>query len=41
MYKKDGLWVFHTGAPLSQDVVEETLRRVRKERERAILGKQR
>jgi AbrB family looped-hinge helix DNA binding protein len=41
VYKKDGAWVFHGGAPLSPNVVEETTRRVRRERERAILGKHR
>ena len=39
MYKKQGVWVLHGGAPLSHDVVERTIRRVRRERERQVLGK--
>jgi AbrB family looped-hinge helix DNA binding protein len=39
MYKKQGVWVLHGGAPLPASVVEETIRKVRRERERAILGK--
>jgi AbrB family looped-hinge helix DNA binding protein len=38
MYKKQGVWVFRAGAPLKASVVRETIRRVRKERERAVLG---
>jgi AbrB family looped-hinge helix DNA binding protein len=41
MYKKQGMWVFHSGEPLPPNVVEDTIRRVRQERERAILGKRR
>jgi AbrB family looped-hinge helix DNA binding protein len=41
VYKKQGAWVLHGGAPLSPNVVDDTLRRVRRERERAILGKRR
>lgn len=41
MYKKQGVWVFHSGVPLTQDVVERTVRRVRRERERQIMGKPR
>ena len=41
MYKKQGVWVLHGDAPLPAGVVEETMRKVRRERERAILGKQR
>ncbi|HEV2731698.1 MAG TPA: AbrB/MazE/SpoVT family DNA-binding domain-containing protein [Terriglobales bacterium] len=41
MRKKQGIWVLHGGAPLSAGVVKETIRRVREERERKILGKTR
>jgi AbrB family looped-hinge helix DNA binding protein len=41
MYKKQGVWVFDSGKPLAADVVEETIRKVREERERHILGKMR
>jgi len=37
MYKKQGVWVFRGGAPLKASVVRETIRRVRKDREQAIL----
>jgi AbrB family looped-hinge helix DNA binding protein len=40
MYKKQGMWVLHGETSLPPDVVEDTVRRVRRERERAILGKQ-
>jgi len=39
-YKKQGIWVFRTGA-LKASVVDETMRKVRKERERQILGTKR
>lgn len=39
MYKKQGVWVFNSGEPMAADVVEKTIRRVRDERERRILGK--
>src|SRR5712664_1507348 len=41
MYKKGGIWVLHTGAPIQPGVVEETRRRVREEREQMALGKSR
>src|SRR5436305_7899640 len=41
MRKKHGIWVLHGGAPLSAGVVRETIRRVREERERKVLGKTR
>ena len=41
MYKKQGIWVFRGGAPLKASVVRDTIRRVRKDREEAILGKKR
>jgi len=36
--KKHGIWVLSTGKPLSAEVVNRTIQRVRDERERAILG---
>jgi AbrB family looped-hinge helix DNA binding protein len=41
MYKKHGVWVFHSGEPLAPDVVGDTIRKARLERERAILGERR
>jgi AbrB family looped-hinge helix DNA binding protein len=40
-FKKQGIWVFRTGAPLKASVVDETIRKVRKEREQQILGTKR
>lgn len=40
-YKKKGIWVFQTGSPLKASVVDETIRKVRKEREQQILGTKR
>jgi len=39
MYKKQGHWVFDSGEPLSTKVVNETLRKVREERDRRNIGK--
>ncbi len=39
MYKKQGMWVFDSGVPLAADVVNQTIRRVRAERDRHNLGK--
>lgn len=39
MYKKHGVWVLNSGTPLRPDVVEKTIQRLRRERERHILGK--
>jgi AbrB family looped-hinge helix DNA binding protein len=39
-YKRQGILVFRTG-PLKASVVDETIRKVRKERERQILGTKR
>jgi AbrB family looped-hinge helix DNA binding protein len=39
IYKKQGVWVMHGGAPLSEDVVEKTIRQIRREREQRFLGK--
>jgi AbrB family looped-hinge helix DNA binding protein len=36
--KKQGVWVFRSGEPLSTDEVDKTLRRVREERQRQTLG---
>lgn len=36
--KKRGVWVFRCGEPLSAAAVQETLERVRREREEQILG---
>ena len=37
--KKRGVWVFRSGEPLSEAVVQETLRQVQREREKKVLGK--
>ena len=37
--KKHGVWVFHSGEPLSATTVEETIDKVRHEREARILGR--
>ena len=39
IYKKQGVWVMHAGAPLSEEVVEKTIRQIRREREAGFLGK--
>jgi AbrB family looped-hinge helix DNA binding protein len=41
VYKKQGMWVFDSGAsvPLSTEVVNKTIRRGRAERHRNVLGK--
>jgi AbrB family looped-hinge helix DNA binding protein len=39
IYKKQGVWVMHAGAPLSAEVVEKTIRQIRREREEGFLGK--
>lgn len=41
VYKKQGMWVLHSDTPYPANIVEDTIRRVRRERERAILGKNR
>lgn len=38
LIKKHGVWVFHSDEPLTEEIVEETARRIRKEREDAIWG---
>ncbi len=39
IYKKQGVWVFHSGEPLDNDVVNRTIRQVREERDLRNLGK--
>lgn len=39
IYKKRGVWVLHGGSPLPADIVEKTIRQVRREREQSFLGK--
>jgi AbrB family looped-hinge helix DNA binding protein len=40
IYKKQGVWVMHGGAPLTVEVVNKTMRQIRREREQSFLGKQ-
>ena len=39
MRKEHGVWVYDSGEPLTADMVRKTIERVRRERERKILGK--
>jgi AbrB family looped-hinge helix DNA binding protein len=39
MYQKGGVWVFGGGAPVKASTVRETIRRVRTDREQAVLGR--
>lgn len=39
LHKKQGIWVFSTGDPISAEATDETLRQIRRERELSILGK--
>lgn len=39
--KERGIWVYRTGQPLSASVTDDTLRKVREERDRQNLGKAR
>jgi AbrB family looped-hinge helix DNA binding protein len=39
MYKKHGVWVFDSGESMPANMVEETIRKVRAERDRRNLGK--
>ena len=41
MYRKQGVWVFDSGVPMADGTIEKTIRKVRAERDRQILGKQR
>jgi AbrB family looped-hinge helix DNA binding protein len=38
MYKKQGVWVFDSGVPLPAETVNRTIRRMRAERDRHVLG---
>ncbi|HEV3037770.1 MAG TPA: AbrB/MazE/SpoVT family DNA-binding domain-containing protein [Candidatus Angelobacter sp.] len=40
MRKKQGVWVLHTGDPLSASAADEILQQIREERDQANLGKQ-
>jgi AbrB family looped-hinge helix DNA binding protein len=39
IYKKQGVWVFDSGSPLDEKVVQKTIREIREERHRQNLGK--
>jgi AbrB family looped-hinge helix DNA binding protein len=39
--KKRGVWVLHTEGPLPANIVEDTIRRLREEREEEVLGNKR
>jgi len=39
MYKKQGVWVYDSGSPLDEKVVQRTIRQIREERYRQNLGK--
>ncbi len=41
MYKKQGIWVLHTGSPMADDAVQTTIKKIRSEREDRFLGKRR
>ena len=38
LHKKQGIWVFSTGEPISAEATDETLRQIRHERELGFLG---
>ena len=38
LHKKQGIWVFSTGEPISTEATDETLRQLRRERELGFLG---
>lgn len=38
LHKKQGIWVFSTGVPISGEATDETLRQMRRERELGFLG---
>jgi hypothetical protein len=38
MHKKDGIWVFSSGKPLSQEEADEALRKARADRDRQNAG---
>ena len=37
--KKDGVWVFRSEEPLTEEIVERTAREIRRERDERIWGK--
>ena len=39
LHKKQGIWVFSTGEPISAEATDEILRRIRREREINFMGK--
>jgi AbrB family looped-hinge helix DNA binding protein len=38
LHKKQGIWVFSTGEPISAEATNEVLRQIRRERELSFLG---
>lgn len=38
LHKKQGIWVFSTGEPISAKATDDVLRQIRRERELSILG---
>ncbi len=38
LHKKQGIWVFSTGEPISAEATDEILRQIRRERELSFLG---
>jgi AbrB family looped-hinge helix DNA binding protein len=40
LHKKQGVWVFNTGEPISAAATDGTLRQIRRERELAVMGNQ-
>jgi AbrB family looped-hinge helix DNA binding protein len=38
LHKKQGIWVFSTGEPISAEATDEALRQMRREREHGFLG---
>ena len=41
MRREQGVWVFDSGVPITEEMVNKTIRRIRNERERRFLGKSR
>jgi AbrB family looped-hinge helix DNA binding protein len=41
MFQEKGVWVYDSGQPLSEDTVRKTVRQLRLERERKLLGNNR
>jgi AbrB family looped-hinge helix DNA binding protein len=39
LVKKHGVWVFQSGEPLTEEIVEKTARKIRKERDDRIWGR--